>query len=139
MKKYPLILTTGRRSPVFFHSELRHIPWLRELDPFPVVEINDKTAASLGIGNGDWAYVENAHGKIKMKAKVVPTALPNVVTVPHGWWLPETEGKAPNLFSTWDHNVNNLTTMGNQGVSGFGGTNYRSGICRVTKISGGKE
>jgi anaerobic selenocysteine-containing dehydrogenase len=139
MKKYPLILTTGRRSPVFFHSELRHIPWLRELDPFPVAEINDNTAASLGIGNGDWVYVENMHGKIKVKAKVVPTALPNVVTVPHGWWLPETEGKAPNLFSTWDHNVNNLTTMGNQGVSGFGGTNYRSGICRVTKISGGKE
>ena len=138
-KKYPLILTTGRRSPVFFHSELRMIPWLRELDPFPVAEINDKTAASLGIGDGDWVYVENMHGKVKAKAKVTPTALPNVVTTPHGWWLPETEGKAPNLFSTWDYNINNLTTMGNQGKSGFGGTNYRSGLCRVTKISGGKE
>jgi len=138
-KKYPLILTTGRRSPVFFHSELRMIPWLRELDPFPVAEINDKTAASLGIAEGEWVHVENAHGKIKMKAKVVPTALPNVVTVPHGWWLPETEGKAPGFFSTWDHNVNNLTTMGNQGKSGFGGTNYRSGLCKVSKIAGGAK
>ncbi len=138
-KKYPLILTTGRRSPVFFHSELRQIPWLRELDPFPVAEINDKTAESLGIANGEWVYVENHHGKIKVKAMVVPTAHPRVVTVPHGWWLPETDGKEPNLFSTWDHNVNNLCTMGNQGKSGFGGTNYRSGICRVTKIEGGKE
>ncbi len=138
-KKYPLILTTGRRSPVFFHSELRMIPWLRELDPYPVAEINDKTAASLGVAEGEWVYVENMHGKIKMKAKVVPTALPNVVTVPHGWWLPETEGKAPNLFNTWDHNVNNLTTMGNQGKSGFGGTNYRSSLCRIVKIAGGAK
>ena len=138
-EKYPLILTTGRRSPVFFHSELRMIPWLREHDPFPVVEINDKTAASLGVAEGEWVYVENMHGKIKMKAKVVPTALPNVVTVPHGWWLPETEGKAPNLFSTWDHNVNNLTTMGNQAKSGFGGTNYRSSLCRIVKIAGGAK
>jgi anaerobic selenocysteine-containing dehydrogenase len=138
-KKYPMILTTGRRSPVFFHSELRMIPWLRELDPFPVAEINDKTAASLGIADGEWVAIENMHGKIKMKAKVNATALPNVVTVPHGWWLPETEGKAPNLFSTWDHNVNNLCTMGNQGKSGFGGTNYRSGLCRIVKIAGGKK
>lgn len=133
-RDYPLILTTGRRSPVFFHSEHRMIPWLRELDPSPMCEINDKTAAELGIGNGEWVYIENRHGRIKMKAKVTATAHPKVVTCPHGWWLPETDGKAPNLFSTWDHNVNNLTSMGNQAKSGFGGTNYRSGLCRVTKI-----
>ena len=133
--QYPLILTTGRRSPVFFHSEHRMIPWLRELDPDPLCEINDKTAAELGIENGEWVYVENLRGKIKVKAKVTPTAHPKVVTVPHGWWLPETDGTAPNLFSTWDHNVNNLTSMGNQGKSGFGGTNYRSSLCRVTRIT----
>ena len=111
------------------------IPWLRELDPDPLCEINDKTAADLGIENGEWVYVENLRGKIKVKAKVTPTAHPKVVTVPHGWWLPETDGTAPNLFSTWDHNVNNLTSMGNQGKSGFGGTNYRSSLCRVTRIT----
>ena len=138
-KEYPLILTTGRRSPVFFHSEHRMIPWLRELDPVPVAEINDELAESLDIKDGDWVYVENTHGKIKMKAKASPICPPEVVSVPHGWWLPETDGTAPNLFSTWDHNVNNLTSMGNQGKSGFGGTNYRSGLCRVYKVDGGKE
>jgi len=138
-KKYPLILTTGRRSPVFFHSEHRMIPWLRELDPYPMCEINDKTAEELGISEGDWVYIENQRARIKMKAKVTPTAHPKVVTAPHGWWLPETDGKAPNLFSTWEHNVNNLTTMGNQAKSGFGGTNYRSSLCRVVKIKEGKE
>jgi len=133
-KEYPLILTTGRRSPVFFHSEHRMIPWLRELDPDPEFEINDKTAKELGVGNGEWVYIENTHGKIKMKAKVTPTAHPKVVTAPHGWWLPETDGREPNLFSTWEYNINNLTTMGNQGKSGFGGTDYRSGLCRITKV-----
>ncbi len=133
-KKYPLILTTGRRSPVFFHSEHRMIPWLRELDPDPECEINDKTAEELGVGNGEWVYIENERGKIKMKAKVTPTAHPKVVTAPHGWWLPETDGREPNLFSTWEYNINNLTSMGNQGKSGFGGTDYRSALCRITKV-----
>jgi len=133
-KEYPLILTTGRRSPVFFHSEHRMIPWLRELDPYPECEINDKTAEMAGVSNGEWVYIENRRGRIKMKVKVTPTAHPRVVTAPHGWWLPETDGKAPNFFSTWEYNINNLTTMGNQGKSGFGGTDYRSSLCRIVKV-----
>ena len=133
-KEYPLILTTGRRSAVFFHSEHRMIPWLRELDPVPTCEINNKTAEALGISNGEWVNIENRRGKIKMKAKLTATAHPKVVTAPHGWWLPETDGNNPSLFSTWEHNINNLTSMGNQAKSGFGGTNYRSSLCRVTKI-----
>ena len=43
-EQYPLILSTGRRSPVFFNSEHRNIPWLREVDPDPVVEIHPDTA-----------------------------------------------------------------------------------------------
>ena len=58
-KEYPLILTTGRRSPVFFHSEHRMIPWLRELDPDPIVEINPETAQELDVADGEWVYIEN--------------------------------------------------------------------------------
>jgi anaerobic selenocysteine-containing dehydrogenase len=133
-KEYPLILTTGRRSAVFFHSEHRMIPWLRELDPDPLVEIHPQTAKDLDVSNGEWVYIESKRGRVKFKAKVTPTAIPQVVTASHGWWLPETDGREPNLFSTWQHNINNLTSMGNQAKSGFGGTNYRSSLCRITKI-----
>ncbi len=133
-KEYPLILATGRRSPVLFHTEHRMIPWLREIDPDPIVEIHSETAKNLGIVDGEWVYIENKRGKVKFKAKVTPTSHPRVVSAAHGWWLPETEGKEPNLFSTWEHNINNLTSMGNQGHSGFGGTNYRTSLCRITKI-----
>ena len=33
--KYPLVMVTGRRSPVFFHAEHRNIPWLREAVSVP--------------------------------------------------------------------------------------------------------
>ena len=31
LEEYPIILTTGRRIPVYFHSEHRQLPWCREL------------------------------------------------------------------------------------------------------------
>lgn len=133
-RDYPLILATGRRSSLFFHSEHRMIPWLREVDPDPVIEINPETAKKIGIINGEWVYVETMRGRVKAKAKVTPSAHPEVVTAPHGWWLPETDGREPNLFSIWNYNINNLTSMGNQGKSGYGGTNYRTSLCRVVKI-----
>ena len=48
-KEYPFVLTTGAREYAFFHSENRQVPYCRELCPDPLVEINPKTAARLGI------------------------------------------------------------------------------------------
>jgi anaerobic selenocysteine-containing dehydrogenase len=135
-EEYPLIMGTGARSPAFFHSEHRQIPWLREIEPDPNVEIHPQTAGSLGIVNGEWVYVENQRGRVKAKAKVTLKILPNVVMVAHAWWLPETQGSEPHYYGIWDHNVNNLIPMGTQGRSGFGGGAYRIGLCRITKIKG---
>ena len=55
-EKYPLILSTGRRSPAFFHAEHRNIPWLRTLDPDPIVEIHPETARRYGISGGEWGH-----------------------------------------------------------------------------------
>jgi anaerobic selenocysteine-containing dehydrogenase len=62
-QKYPLILITGRRSGVFFHSEHRQIPWLREINPDPTVEIHPDTASALGIQDGEWVYIEGVRGR----------------------------------------------------------------------------
>ncbi|KKM12728.1 hypothetical protein SY88_02365 [Clostridiales bacterium PH28_bin88] len=137
LREFPLIMATGRRSPVYFHSEHRMIPWLREIDPFPIVEINTKTAAELGIEDGEWVYVENRRGRIKRKARVTPTIHPKVVMVPHGWWLPETEGKEPHLYGIWEYNCNQLIPTGTQGQAGFGGGAYKTILCRVRKIDEG--
>ncbi len=41
-RKYPLIMITGTRPSVFFHSEHRMIPWLREKNPEPRVDIHPR-------------------------------------------------------------------------------------------------
>lgn len=138
-KEYPLIMCSGRRSPVYFHSEHRMIPWLREIEPDPTVEINPQTAEALDIIDGEWVYIENQRGRVKSKAKVTPIVPPYIVSPAHGWWLPEAEGRAPNLFGTWEYNINNLITACTQGRSGFGGATIKTTLCRVTKIKDGGE
>jgi anaerobic selenocysteine-containing dehydrogenase len=133
-EKYPLIMVTGRRSPMYFHSEHRMIPWLRECDPDPIVEIHPQVAEAHGISDGEWVFIENDRGKIKRKAKVTPIVHPKIISVPHGWWLPEKEGREPNLFDAWNINCNVLTPVGTQSKSGFGGGAYKTTLARVVKI-----
>jgi anaerobic selenocysteine-containing dehydrogenase len=137
-KEYPLILSTGRRSFAYFNAEHRMIPWLRELDPDPIVEIHPDTAKSLGIENGEWVWVENWLAKQQFKAKVTIAVLPQMVMVPHGWWFPEEDGAEPSLFGAWRSNINQLIPMGSQGEDGLG-TPVKNLLCRVYKIKGRNE
>jgi anaerobic selenocysteine-containing dehydrogenase len=137
-KEYPLILSTGRRSPVYFHAEHRNIPWLREIDPDPVIEIHPDTAKSLDIGNGEWVWVENRLGKCKFKAKVTLVVPPWMVMATHGWWFPEKPGEEPSLFGVWESNVNQLIPMGFQGKDGLGAP-IKHLLCRVYKVNSVEE
>jgi anaerobic selenocysteine-containing dehydrogenase len=132
-EKYPLILSTGRRSFAFFNAEHRMIPWLRELDPDPTVEIHPETASSLSISDGEWVWVENWLGKQKFKAKVTIAVLPQMVMVAHGWWFPEEEGAEPSLFGAWKSNVNQLIPMGSQGKDGLGSP-LKNLLCKIYKV-----
>lgn len=88
-KEYPLIMTTGRRIPVYFHSEHRQLPWCRELWPVPRVEINPITASEYGIEQGDWVWIETKRGKIREVADFYYGIDPGVINCEHQWWLPE--------------------------------------------------
>ncbi len=129
-KKYPLILSTGRRSPVFFHSEHRNIPWLRAIDPDPVVEIHPETAARHGIGNGQWIWIENWMGRAKFKAKLTPVVPTWMVMATHGWWFPEKKAPEPSLYGVWESNINQLIPMGHQGKDGMGAP-IKHSMCRI--------
>jgi anaerobic selenocysteine-containing dehydrogenase len=136
-KEYPLILSTGRRSILYFHAEHRNIKPLRELEPHPVVEIHPDTARSLGINDGDWVWLENPHGRCKRKARYFHGIHPKVVQSPHGWWLPEK--KPEELFGLWEVNINTLIPDGTQAKCGFGGGQYKSIMCKVYKADEGIE
>ena len=87
--EYPFIATSGRRIPVYFHSEHRQLPWCREQWPAPRVEINPEDAAELGIEQGDWVWIETPEGKIRQTADLYYGIKTGVVNLEHQWWFPE--------------------------------------------------
>ena len=128
-KEYPYILITGARPPAFFHSEHRMIPWLRELQPDPIVEIHPQTAAKHGIEDGDWVYLESPRGRAKQRAKLTTGIDPRVVAAQHGWWFPEI--KSPD--HGWrESNINLLTDNDPSGYDpAMGSTNLRVLLCKL--------
>lgn len=88
-EKYPFIATSGRRIPVYFHSEHRQLPWCRELWPAPRIEMNPEDAAGLGIEQGDWVWIENDNGRIRQIADLYYGISKGVVNLEHQWWFPE--------------------------------------------------
>lgn len=131
-KDYPLILSTGRRSPVFFHTEHRNIPWLRDADPHPTLEIHPKTAAEAGIDQGQWVWVENWMGRAKFKAKLTPVVPTWMVMAAHGWWFPEKQAAEPSLYGNWESNINMLLPMDAVGKDGLGSP-IKHSMCKVYK------
>ena len=93
-EEYPLLATTGRRIPVYFHSEHRQLPWCREQWPVPRMEINPADAERLGLQQGDWAWIETKHGKIRQCVDVYYGIDEGVINLEHAWWFPELS--APN-------------------------------------------
>jgi len=84
-KEYPLILTTGNRTPVYFHTEFRQLPWLRALVPDPTVDINPHTAKELGIKHADMVRVETPRESAMMRANLTEGIHPRVIATVHGW------------------------------------------------------
>lgn len=89
-KEYPLhlcifktmALTGGRNA---------NQPWLQSISGSYLfqrwttwVEINPETAKKLRISDGDWVWVQSAHGKIKCVVILYKGAMPEVVSIPFG-------------------------------------------------------
>jgi anaerobic selenocysteine-containing dehydrogenase len=136
-EKYPLIMITGARSSVFFHSEHRQIPWLREKEPDPIVEVHPETAGKYQIYDGEWIYIKNDMGRVKRKTKVTLSVKPGHIQTPHGWWMPEQEGAEPNLFGVWDYQINKIIPGPQYSNSGFGGGQYKTTLVTLEKMGGG--
>jgi len=128
-ERFPYILITGARSPGFFHTENRQIPWLRELHKDPVVEIHPATAEKEGIKEGQWVVIESARGKARQRAKIFGGIHPNVVSAQHAWWFPEKKGPRHG----WDEsNINILTDNAYETCDpAMGATSVRTLLCRI--------
>lgn len=132
-KEYPYILMAGQRTPVFFHSEHRMIPWLRELHPDPIAEIHPQVAEKHGIEEGDWIYIESPRGRIKHRAMVTPTIDPRLVAIQHGWWFPEQEDPGHG----WDQSSSNILTDNDPETYdvSMGASNLRVMLCNIYPVA----
>ena len=106
-ERYPLIMVTGGRSFEFFHSEHRQLQTMRELHPWPLVQVSPADAERFGVKDGEWAWIENEIGRFRQVVSVTPVVKEGVIHAEHGWWFPEEEGAEPTLFGTFDSNPNN--------------------------------
>lgn len=133
--QYPLFATSGSRRYSSFHSENRHVPSLRQIDPWPWVQMNPETAEEYGITDGDWCEVYNMYGEARFKAEVTPIIKPGIINCAHGWWFPEEDGEEPNLFGVWKSNFNSLVPHFAVGKLGFGAP-YKGIMCNMKRVRG---
>lgn len=134
--RYPYILNAGLRTPTFFHSANRMVPWLREIRPDPIAEIHPDTAKRHAIEEGDWIFIESPRGRIRQRAKINDGIDPRVVVAEHGWWFPEIHDKGHG----WDiSNVNILTDNAYETLDpAIGSTNLRVCLCNIGRVLPGQ-
>jgi anaerobic selenocysteine-containing dehydrogenase len=118
-KKFPLILTTGARLPMYIHSRTFRTPWTRGLRPEPMLDINPDDAAKRGISQGDRVELATPRNAIQVKANLTEVVAPGVISIFHGYREPEI-----NVLFDPDYL---------DPVSGFPG--FKSLVCQVTRLS----
>ena len=86
-ENYPLVMTTGARKSLFYHSRHQNIARFRDVHPDAEVEIHPADAAALGIADGDQVRVVSDLGELVLRAAVKHAAelRQGVVEIYHGW------------------------------------------------------
>jgi anaerobic selenocysteine-containing dehydrogenase len=95
-EKYPLVMLSTL-SPMRTHSQFINLPWMKEIEGEPAVEINLSDANARGISDGDAVTVFNDRGNLRLIAKVTHTIRSGVVNVYNGWWVKD--GGSPNVLT----------------------------------------
>lgn len=134
--EYPIILMTGARSPVFFHTEHRQVESLRQFHKDPYVEISPVYAEAHGIKEGDWVWIENPRGRCRQRARVTESVDPKFALGQHGWWFPEQDGNGDNPYGVLDCNIN-LLLKNAPSQYGFG-SDIKCTLCKIYKVQEGE-
>ncbi len=118
-EKFPLVLNTGSRLPMFVHSRTFRMRWTRDLRPDPLIDMNPADARTRGIAEGDKISLSTPKGSLSLLARLTETVPQGVVSVYHN--LP---GADINTLIEHDYR---------DPISGFPG--FKSLLCQVEKIA----
>jgi molybdopterin-containing oxidoreductase family molybdopterin binding subunit len=83
--EYPLTFIQ-KHSRWRIHSQFESLPWLREHDPEPQLDLNPADAAARGIEDGDLVRAYNDRGEMVLRANVSEGIQPGLVNTDQGWW-----------------------------------------------------
>jgi anaerobic selenocysteine-containing dehydrogenase len=117
-EKFPLVLNTGSRLPMFIHSRTFRLPWPRSLRRQATADINPATALRLGIDQGNHIELSTPQGSIEVLANLTELAHPETVHMFHDY--PEADVNALLAGDYLDP------------ISGFPG--YRASLCAVKNV-----
>jgi anaerobic selenocysteine-containing dehydrogenase len=93
--------------------------------------MHTETAAKLGIAKGDYIWIETVRGKLRMKVTTNEQTHDKVVSIPHGWWLPEAPAPDHGIFEVCsnvlvDDDLDNCDVV-------LGSSPLKALLCRVSK------
>ena len=117
--------------PVTKSRRFTTLPWIRELQPYPRVQIHPETAKEYGIVDGDWVWIESPRGRIKQKASLFAGMDPRLVVVQNSWSYPEKPGPEHGFLIS---NANVLTSDEGPFDPGCGSVNLRALLCKIYKV-----
>ena len=83
--EYPLTFLQ-KHSRWRIHSQFGRMPWLRQIEPEPVVDIHPSDAAARDIDDGEYVRLYNGRGEVVVKARYNEGYRPGMVNVNQGWW-----------------------------------------------------
>lgn len=134
--EYPIILMTGSRSPVFFHTEHRMIERLRQFNSDPELQLSPATAQKYGINDGEWVWVENRRGRCRQRAKITTMVRDGMALGQHGWWYPEKKSGEAEYYDCFNVNIN-LLLKNAPSPTGFG-ADIKCVLCKVYPVKEGE-
>ena len=105
--------------------------WLRELTPYPQLQIHPSAARERGIQQGDMVIVETWKGTFQHLAELTEDIHPEVVNGAFGWWLPEKETVEGGLVET---NINAAMSYDPPHDPEVGISNVQGVMCQVRKL-----
>lgn len=91
-EKYPLNAIT-QRPMAMYHSWDSQNAWLRQIHAHNYLFVNPKVGAAQGFADGDWIWVESAHGKVRCMCRFSEAVEPGTV------WTWNAIGKASGSWA----------------------------------------
>ncbi len=126
-------LITGARKQPYNASMYFNNPEFREKCPYPLVEMSERTATSLGLEPGDCVAIATDQGEAHFIIDTIDMR-DGLINADYGWWHPEWTPGAPDFGGMWESNINCLTSCSiDQGEPMIGTWSYNAIDCMIRK------